>query len=496
MTVNGYEVLTPDEVNKLNDELGTSFGLGDRLFGAFDDDHVSLAYDLQVRDLQEMLAADGNARKIERVLSLPIRGAPWRITGTGPAAELVRDNLGSMLGKLIEQCTGAIVYRRAYFEKVWTTNADGRFVYEKLAWRPPGSCTPRFDRQTAVEEGFYQRVTDAGWWMAVQAKPRKGEDVPGQITIERHKAFVYTHGRHREPIKGVSDLEVAWNAYSKKQKLKFLHGQYLENTALPRLMVYGRDTEDAQSNATFVGQARASGIIPSVRGDGETARGFDVVESSGRGGDQYLDAIRYYDWEQTNSVLAGFTELASSAASGAGSYALSADQSEFFLQSEQAIADDIADQIVECVFTPLVKLNFGLDAEVPGLTIGPIGNRQTDRALALLESIVGSTRPNVPLQFVGFLINQVAEALGLDSGEVADLVEQWGTDMQAQLQAAQAAQVAAAGLPRPMEGPPGQQPLAGIQAAESAVPAPPEPPTGDVNAMKAPARHPKKRGRR
>jgi hypothetical protein len=216
------------------------------------------------------------------------------------------------------------------------------------------------------------------------------------------------------------------------------------------------------------------------------------MESSGRGADQFYQAIQYYDWEQTNSVLAGFTELASSASSGVGSYALSADQSEFFLQSEQALADDIADQIVECVFAPLVALNFGVDAEVPGLTIGPIGNRQTDRALSLLESIIGSTRPNVPMQFVGFLINQVAEALGLDAGEVAALVEQWGTDMQAQLQAAQAAQVAAASQPVPMANPGSQQPLQGVQAAEAVAPAP----ASDVNMMKAPARTPSKRDRR
>jgi hypothetical protein len=492
VTVDGYEVLTPDEAAKLDQEYGSQFGWGDRLFGSFDDDTVSLAYSIEARDLATMLAADGNARKIERVLSLPVRGAPWHITGTGPAANLIRDNLTPMLGKLIEQCTGAIVYRRAYFEKVWTVNPDGRFIYQKLAWRPPQSCTPRFDRQTGVEQGFYQRITDSGWWVGAHY-PKPGEGIPGQVTIERNKAFVYTHGRHREPIKGVSDLEVAYNAYGKKAKLKFLWGQYLENQSLPKLLAYGRDAAEAQKNAQFVGQARASGIIPAVRVEGDTACTVEPVESSGRGADQFIEAIRYYDWEQTNSVLAGFTELASSASSGVGSYALSADQSEFFLQSEQALADDIADQIVECVFTPLVQLNFGVDAEVPGLTIGPIGNRQTDRALSLLESIVSSTRPNVPMQFVGFLLNQVAESMGLDTGDVADIVERWGTDMQAELQAAQAAQVAAASQPKPDRNPSAQAPLEGIQTAQNADPAPA--PAG-VYAMKAPARHPKKRGRR
>lgn len=483
------EELTPDQVKKLDDELGSMFGYGDRLFGSFTDDNtVSLAWDLEAADFNEMLAKDDNARKIERVLSLPIRGAAWHITGTGPGADLVRDNLGSMLGRIIEQCTAAVVYRRSFFEKVWTTDTDGHLVFDKVAWRPPASCTARFDRKTGVEQGFYQRITDAGWWQYTQAK---GEDIPGQITIPRHKAFVYTNGRHREPVKGVSDLEVAFNAYGKKTKLKFLWSQYLENQSLPKMAIYGRDPGDAQRNATAMAKAKASSYVPMVLTEG-MPKPFDAIESSGRGADQFIEAIRYYDWAQTNSVLAGFTELASSQQSS-GSYALSSDQSESFLASEQALADDIADQIVESLFTPLVVVNFGTEVEVPKLQIGPIGRQQTDRALALLEKIVGATRPMVPLQFVSELLIQVAEQVGLDTSKVAEIVETWGEDMQDQLQAAFAAQVAAAQQPQTMSNPPGQPPLVGEPEAETAVE--PEPARSSVNVMKAPARTPSKRDR-
>lgn len=485
------EELTPQEVKKLDAELGSAFGYGDRLFGSFTDDNtVSLAWSLEAADFNEMLAIDGNAEKISRVLSLPIRGAAWHITGSGPGADLVRDNLGPMLGRIIEQCTAAMVYRRTFFEKVWTTDADGRLVYDKIAWRPPASCTARFDRDTGTENGFYQRITDAGWWQAAQ---RKGEDVPGQITIPRHKAFVYTHGRYREPVKGVSDLEVAYNAYRKKTKLKFLWAQYLENQSLPKVAALGRDPQDAQRNAEALAQGRASSIIPIVLKEDMPAA-LQVIESSGRGATQFVEAIRYFDWEMTNSVLAGFTELASSQQTS-GSYALSADQSEFFLASEQAGADDIADQIVEQLFTPLVIVNFGTEVEVPKLQIGPIGRQQTDRALALLEKIVGATRPMVPLQFVSELLIQVAEQVGLDTSKVAEIVDQWGDDMQEQLQAAFAAQVAAAQQPQTMSNPPGQPPLVGEPEAAAATDTPAEPAVSPVNAMKAPARTPSKRDR-
>jgi hypothetical protein len=490
-----FEELTPDQIRHLDTELGSTFGLGDRLFGSFaDDDIVSLAWNLETRDFAEMLAEDGNARKIERVLTLPVRGAPVHIVGTGPAADLVRGNVGPILGQLVEQCCGAVAFRRAFFEKVWTTDADGRIVYDKLAWRPPASCAPRFDRKTGEQQGFQQRITDAGWWAYTQ---RPGEDIPGQVTIPRHKAFVYTHGRWREPVKGVSDLEVAYNAYRKKKKLKFLWAQFLENQSLPKTAVFGRDAADAQRNATELAKGRASAIIPMVR-QADAAEPFAIIESSGRGAAQFVEAIRYFDWEQTNSVLAGFTELASSQQT-TGSYALSADQSEFFLASEQALADEIADQIMEQVFTPLVVLNFGPDTEVPSLRIGPIGRQQTDRALALLETIVGASKPMVPLQFVGFLLNQVSEALGLDVSQVADVVERWGDDMQAQLESAFAAQIAAAEQPVSLTLPPKQGALAGLpeaQAVAAQQTAQPADTSPAVNSMKAPARTPSKRDQR
>lgn len=463
----------PKPISRLDeDEFGSAFAHGDRLFVDLTrDDIVSLGWDIEVTDLAKMLAADGNARKIERVLTLPIRGAEWFIeSAQAPASEKVKERaaeggkasseagerprdeivdfleevLGPELGRIIEQCTAAITYRRAYFEKVWTVDERGRFVYQKVAWRPPAGCTPRFDRRTGEARGFYQRLTET-LDLSRPRKPNKGEELPGHVTVPAAKAFIYTHGRHREPIKGVSDLEVALNAYEKKRKIKFLWAQFLENQSLPKTVVYGTDPGQATQNAKTLAKARASSVVPMTwAGDGN--RPFDVIESSGSGAGQFLEALRYFDWEQTNSVLAGFTELANSS-TGAGSYALSSDQSEFFLASEQAAADEIADQIVEGLFKPLVVLNFGPDVEVPRLRIGPIGRQQTDRALELLTAIVSATRPLVPLQFVGMLLTQVAEQLGLDVSEVDDVVEQWGDDMQAQLQSAYAAQLAAAQQP-------------------------------------------------
>jgi len=246
---------------------------------------------------------------------------------------------------------------------------------------------------------------------------------PGWIRVPKHKAFVYTHGKHREPIKGVSDLDVAYTAYESKQKLKFLRAQSLEGQSLPKIVAYGRDHSDAQNNAELHAQARASGVIPQVA-NADLPKGFDVVESSGRGAAQFVGAIRYLEQEQTNSVLAGFTDL-TQIPSGHGSYALSADQSEFFLASRQATADEIAEAITDDVIRPLVILNFGAEASVPTLHIGPIGNSQTGRALEILKTLLVAQTVNAPQNFVDQLITSTSTYLGLDAHDVAEAIKPW-----------------------------------------------------------------------
>jgi hypothetical protein len=79
-----------------------------------------------------------------------------------------------------------------------------------------------FDEKTASPEGFKQ------WIGGVTAWAYTDRDHPGYVPVPKHKAFVYTHGKHREPVNGVSDLDVCFAAYENKQKLKFLWAQYLE----------------------------------------------------------------------------------------------------------------------------------------------------------------------------------------------------------------------------------------------------------------------------
>lgn len=446
MPVTNESTLTSAERRRLarQQAVGSSFDPFERVFGAFDNGAVFEYSEFAALDIATMLKRDGKARSTFEVLTLPLRGAKWKIdpdTGDNGQAKLVQDSLGEKLGTIIDQCTTAVGYRRSFFELTWKLDGP-RVVYDEVAFRPATGCEAGFDPKTGAPRGFRQRIVPVAGLLPSVYKMTS----PGYVLVKPERAFVYTHGVYREPIKGVSDLDVAWWSYETKQKILFLLFQFLENQSLPKTVVYGDDLDQATELAQDIASLKSSGVIGLPRPADPTSKAFEILASSGQGASQFMEAIKYLDTLMIASVLAGFTELAdNSTASRRGSYALSADQSEFFLASRQAVADEIAAQIREGLFRPLIVNNYGPDAPVPKLSIGPLSNRTTERALALLTAVIASPQINVPGEFVDQLTQSVATYLGLDADAVRASIAAHAKDRatQQQLKLAQQRQMLA-----------------------------------------------------
>lgn len=458
MALTDVSTVTKTEQRRMMQALqGTAFDPHQRVFGAYEDGVVFSYGDYEASDLADMLREDGKARSLEQVLTLPLRGAQWKLEAAeGDSGELalVQENLGERLGKIIDQMTTAVAFRKAFFETNWTLDG-GRVVYDQIAWRPPTGCEPGFDPNTGDERGFRQRIPGIPG-----AQPNAiTQPVPGYITVPQSRAFIYTHGSYRDPIKGISDLDVAYWCYVTKRKVQYLWFDFLQNQALPKVAVYGPDINEAEDRAQVVAGLGNSGVIglPYPNNAGEKA--FDVLESSGQGAAQFYQAVQYLESLMTSSVLASFTDLPQAAVQGVGSYALSADQSEFFLASRQAVADEMADALRQDLFGPLCRYNFGPDAALPKLTIGPLSSRYQQRSLDLLQAIIGSRYANVPRDFVDSLVTNVASYLGLDEEKVRAAIQadqKAAEEQQAQAQALQ--QQAPTGQPQGQPGRPPQPP--------------------------------------
>lgn len=406
--------LTAQEAVALDLEEGSAFDYDTLLFTSFDDGGI-FSYDRSsIERIDEAMRVDGKMRTLEQVLTLPLRQAPISFR-RGQATSQVTDwiakvmtepaNNGGMttpLKTIVAQMTGAIIYRKAFFEKVFTVSEDdGRIVYKKVAWRPPATCAIVRDAQNGAFRGFKQQ-------------PIRLEDTD-EIAIPTKRAFVYIHGQHRNPLEGVSDFDIPYWCYVTKQKIRFLWYQFLEGQSLPKTVVTAPDETSANKAAAKIVGLRQGGVVGVAAGITT-----DVLESSGRGATQFKEALQWLDSEASGSVLAGFTDLGAAATSGIGSFALSKDQTDFFLMSRQTVSQEMADCINQYLLPDLIRVNFGPKERSPIMEFGPISEDDAQMAVGLLQATAVTQSPVLPREFMDELTERVAGFLGLNTARVRE----------------------------------------------------------------------------
>lgn len=400
-----------DITHLLDKEQGSAFDQDSILFASFADGGV-FNYTEQgpVRDMKEMLETDAKAQTLESVLSLPVRQAPFYIQQGRSDKEVYERihriltataNNGGMttpMNLIVAQMCNAFVYKKSFFEKVWTKDPESNGVmYKKVAWRPPGTCAVERDPDTGSFMGFRQMPISL--------------DNTDEKKFQANRAFVYIHGTHREPLEGVSDLTITQWCYRTKQKIRFLWYQFLEGQSLPKTVVKASDETEAANAAKKLIGLRQGGVVGL-----SNANEVDVLESSGKGAAEFKAAMQWLDSEASSSVLAGFTDLGAMAAGGTGSFALSKDQTDFFLMSRQAVAKEMQDYVNQYLLADLVAYNFGPGTVAPRFEFGPISQDDAASAVSLLQATAQTpvNQSVLPQEFFDELTLRVAGFLELD----------------------------------------------------------------------------------
>jgi hypothetical protein len=434
----------------LQGESGTAFDLYTRMFVSFQDGSVFETGEWKIRDLDEMFRRDGDAVMLEQALTLPLRAATYTFEGQkGDTGELdlVQEQLQSPveaggvtpnLSTIIGQMSGATYNRKAFFEKGWT-NPEGNVVkLASLDWRPPETCEVMRDEHTAKMLGFRQRA----WWFGTdpKQKARFGKNWDGYIRIYKPRAFVFIHGMHRQPLTGVSDLDVTYWCYKQKQKLLFLWFQFLEQQSLPKIAAYGPDPTSANDIADTIASMKSSGVAGFQRPP-QGGKLFDIISSSGAGAQQFQAALQFLQSYQSRSCLAGFLELGNAAALGRGSYALAESQSDFFLKHREAVKGEICDQFSSDVVAPLCILNkWGSNAKVPRLVSSPLSQTDSAQIVGVLTAGMAAPKLNIPPEFLDLVAEKVSTIFNLPQDKVTAILSK-----AADYRAEQAAQASALG---------------------------------------------------
>jgi hypothetical protein len=407
-----------EEVKKLSFELerGSSFRMFDTLFGEWDNGNV-FEYDFSSLDTRKALEKDGKLLCIEQALSLPILAAGWRLKPAEGGEEIAEEletflRMGALeggmqvpFGRVIAQATSARAYRKAFFEKVYKEQ-DGKVFYDSIQFRPAETCRVARDPRTGAYKGFRQSPIRQG---APTMKMRDTDDVD----ITPPYAWVHINGQRRNPLSGVSDLQVPLWCHETKMKILYLWTTFLATQAEPRLTVTGSDPED---NARKLAALRGGGVVGLP--NGTEAK---VLEANGTAANVFKDMVNYLDTQMSASVLAGFTDL-TSGATGTGSYALSQDQSDFFVQSLEAYSSELAESITHNVIGDLVVYNHGRGAKFPTFEFEPLADGDVDRCITLLQGL-SNGQSVLPFEFVDELAMKTAGYLELDVDRLREAME-------------------------------------------------------------------------
>jgi len=208
--------------------------------------------------MKTMLSRNGMCAAIEQVLTLPIRGAPYTIEPAGGdkgEAEFAESVLmtpnedGGMktpISSLIGQITAAQIFRRSFFEKTFKVReSDGRIIYDKVAYRPPATCQARYNDRTGEQNGFRQQV----WLFGGNLMLSRKQKVPGYVDIPKVRSYIYTHGKHREPLTGISEMETSYWALAHGSLVQTPDGPVLIEDIRRGDLVFGGNGEPTRVTA-------------------------------------------------------------------------------------------------------------------------------------------------------------------------------------------------------------------------------------------------------
>lgn len=375
--------------------------------------------------VDDMLKKDGQAEAVLTALTMPIRMAGWQIEkpeGDRGQTDWVTDELtrhqvdGGMqtpIATVIGQMCMARAYRLSFHEAVWTLR-DGKATYKKLAWRPPVTCHLMRHRQTGDITGFKQ-------WQDPERAPNYSLDDEGCVVITANRAVVYVHNPHRDPLYGKSDLDVVLWAHGLKQKVLQWWANYCDRQGIPKTVVYGKTINEARQNAQRMAKLGSAGIVAVEKKGGPEEKLFEVLDNSGAGAAAtvFKQLVDYLDGMMSRSVLASWLDLPSAAGNGAGSYALSADQSGIFMQTIFATATDIAEIITARIIAPLVRRNYGPKAGIPKFAFNKIDTQQIEKIMSLVDTVLASANgPALPQEMFHLLLRKAATYVDLDEREV------------------------------------------------------------------------------
>ncbi len=397
-----------------------------------------LRWPLSLVALSRMPREDARCWSLLSAIGLPIRRTQWRIDPNGAEDHVVAhiahdtglpikgDNGGDKpiarqrdrfsWKSHLRDSLSSLRYGHSVFEQVYRYDDtggpfNGKFHLRKLAPRPQFTI-----RAFGVAED--------GGLLWIEQDPPMGS--PATISKARRvdvsRLVVYRNEPEPGVWIGTSLLRPSYKHWLLKDELMRIQAAAARRNGIgvPVATANETDSRDPKKFAEyekiamrFRGGMSAGAAMP-------FGSKIEILGVQGNLPDMQL-AIEYHDKQIALAGLAHFLNL-----DRGGSYALASVQADVFVQSVQAIADDIADVFNQHVIEDLLDSNYSVDVGCPLIVCDEIGSRQ-DATAAALAMLVQAGLLDADPQMKAF-IRQLLGAPALDPGWKPDLADEPDTD--------------------------------------------------------------------
>lgn len=382
-------------------EVGTSAnGILPSIFG---DEFIDLSK-VKVADFKKMLDTDGTVQALYNTIVMPILGSNWTIEPDEDSPEAVKQTewvedslrtpphkggMSTPFDLVLAQALRAVVEGFSGFEKVLDIK-DGRIVYRKIAWRDPTTLIIRTDDRGGFN-GLKQRAFIA--------------DKYDEVIIPLERSFLYTYGKEFHNLKGRSAFTAAYSSYDKKRRLYYLAEQQAQSDALKIKVVKGREKANQGELDATVEAVDELGFKATVG----LPHGYDIDALNQAGGLDLLPLIEHHNAEMARSVLAMFILLGTG--SKTGSYSLSQDQSDFFIQALMSVRKSLENHITSYLISDLYAYNY----EKPVYGTFKFDDI-TDSTIELLKQVFIklTEKDRLPQEVIDGVVQKVADKLDID----------------------------------------------------------------------------------
>lgn len=356
-----------------------------RYSGYFDtDENVLWRDDTRADTVDKMRKTDGAVAALLRSIKAPILSTEWEVFSydDSPLGEQIRLDIEQQVFKgdwfsFLRESLCFLEFGFYVFEKVWKIE-NGKVVLDYLAPRIPHSI----DR--------WQIQGKNGQWARGIVQYIETDEFSGLASIEipEKKLLILTNDKEGDNYAGESILRACYPHWRYKEMLYRISAIAADRFGVGTPAVYlpqdyGADDKNA---ANEMGENMRS----SDKGYITLPFGYDAkILTPGNGGilGNIESMIEHHNRMILTSVLTQFLGLGGE---NSGSYALSEDQSSFFLRFVEDKARYFATAYNQQVIKDIVDYNYGEQEWYPELRFSPIGTKSIENLANTYKALVDS----------------------------------------------------------------------------------------------------------